>query len=118
MAKIHPTAIVEDGARLGADVTIGPYAMVGRDVALADGVRVDTHAVIRGRASIGKNTAIGAFAAIGGEPQDLSYRGEDTSIEIGPGCSLREYVTVHRGTARGRGVTRIGANCFFMVGSH
>jgi UDP-N-acetylglucosamine acyltransferase len=118
MARIHPTAIVEDGARLGAEVSVGPYAMIGADVTLGDGVSVDAHAIVRGRTSIGARTSVGAFSAIGGEPQDLSYKGEDTRVEIGPGCSLREYVTVHRGTARGRGVTTVGAGCLLMVASH
>src|SRR5882672_7491651 len=118
MGRIHPTAIIEDGARLGADVVVGPYAVVGGNVILADGVSIDAHAVIRGRTSIGARTTVGAFAAIGGEPQDTSYGGEDTAVEIGAGCSLREYVTVHRGTARGRGTTSVGAGCLMMVGAH
>jgi UDP-N-acetylglucosamine acyltransferase len=118
MSRIHPTAIVEDGARLGAGVAVGPYALIGREVTLGDGVAVDAHAIVRGRTTVGPGTAIGAHATIGGDPQDLSYRGEDTAVEIGPRCLLREYVTVHRGTARGRGTTTIGADCLLMVASH
>lgn len=117
-AAIHPTAIVEDGARLGAGVTVGAFTIIGPSVVLEDGVQVDHHAVIRGRTTIGQRTRISPFAMIGGDPQDLSYKGEDTAVVIGPDCILREHMTVHRGTARGRGATTIGAHCFLMGGSH
>jgi UDP-N-acetylglucosamine acyltransferase len=118
MVRIHPTAIVEDGARLGADVTIGAYSMVGREVTLGDGVSADAHVIIQGRTTIGARTTIGVFSALGGAAQDLSYRGEDSAVEIGPDCIIREHVTIHRGTGRGRGTTRVGAKCFFMIASH
>jgi UDP-N-acetylglucosamine acyltransferase len=118
MARIHPTAIVDDGARLGADVAIGAYSMVGREVVLGDGVEIDAHVIVRGRTTVGALTTIGSFSAIGGEPQDTSYRGEDTAVEIGARCSIREHVTIHRGTARGHGVTRVGADCLMMIASH
>jgi len=118
MGLIHPTAIVEDGARLGADVTVGAFSIVGRDVTLEDGVSLDSHVMVRGRTTLGARTRVAAMAVIGGEAQDLSYKGEDTSIVIGPDCIIREHVTIHRGTARGRGVTRIGARCFLMIASH
>jgi UDP-N-acetylglucosamine acyltransferase len=118
MSNIHPTAIVEDGARLGNDVAIGPYAVVGANAVLADGVQIGAHVMVSGRTTIGPRTKIGVFSSIGGPPQDMSYRGEDTAVEIGPDCTLHEYVTVHRGTAHGRGVTQIGANCFLMIASH
>lgn len=118
MSLIHPTAIVEDGARLGADVTVGAFSIVGRDVALEDGVTLDSHVMVRGHTTIGTRTRISPFAVIGGEAQDLSYKGEPTTVSIGPDCVIREHVTIHRGTARGRGATTIGANCFLMIGSH
>ncbi len=118
MTNIHPTAIIEDGARIGADVTIGPYSLVGGAVELADGVDVDARVIIRGRTRIGERTRIAAHAYIGGDPQDLSYRGEDTAIEIGADCIIRENATIHRGTSRGRGTTTVGNRCFLMVGSH
>jgi UDP-N-acetylglucosamine acyltransferase len=118
MAFIHPTAIVEDGARLGEDVTVGAFSIVGSGVTLEDAVSLDAHVIVRGRTTIGARSRVAAFAVIGGEAQDLSYKGEDTSVVIGPDCIIREHVTIHRGTARGRGVTTIGANCFFMIGSH
>lgn len=118
MPHIHPTAIVEDGARLGAGVTVGAFAVIGGAVSLDEGVAVDHHVVIRGQTTIGARTRISPFAVIGGDPQDLSYKGEDTRVVIGPDCILREHITVHRGTARGRGTTTIGAHCFMMAGSH
>jgi UDP-N-acetylglucosamine acyltransferase len=118
MSRIHPTAIVEDGARLGADVSVGPYSVVGREAVLGDGVAIDAHVIIYGRTIIGARTTVGVFSAIGGDPQDLTYRGEDTGVEIGPDCAIREHVTIHRGTVRGRGVTKIGAKCFLMIASH
>lgn len=118
MSLIHPTAIVEDGARLGADVTVGAFSIVGSEATLQDGVTLDAHVIVRGRTTVGARTRIAAFAVVGGEAQDLSYRGEPTTVTIGPDCVIREHVTIHRGTARGRGATTIGANCFFMIGAH
>jgi UDP-N-acetylglucosamine acyltransferase len=118
MRRIHPTAIVEDGARIGAGVGIGAFSIVGRDVTLGDGVTLESHVVIEGRTTVGQRTRINAFSVIGGEPQDLAYRGEATEVEIGPDCIIREHVTIHRGTSRGRGKTTVGAHCFFMVAAH
>ena len=118
MARVHPTAIVEDGARLGSDVTVGAYTLVGRDSVIGDGVTIAAHVTIAGRTTIGPRTSVGVFSVIGSEPQDLSYRGEDTAVEVGADCSIREHVTIHRGTAHGRGVTYVGAKCFLMIASH
>jgi UDP-N-acetylglucosamine acyltransferase len=118
MSLVHPTAIVEDGARLGADVTVGAFSIVGHDVTLEDGVTLDAHVLIRGRTTIGARTRVAAMSVIGGEAQDLSYKGEDTAVVIGPDCIVREHVTIHRGTIRGGGTTRIGTNCFIMIGVH
>src|SRR5437763_10122871 len=118
MAQVHPTAIVEDGARLGSDVSVGAYALVGRDCVIGDGVTIAAHVTITGRTNIGPRTTVGVFSVIGSEPQDLSYRGEDTAVEVGPDCSIREHVTIHRGTAHGRGITHVGAKCFLMIASH
>ena len=118
MTEIHPTAIVADGARLGADVRIGPFTIVGPDVVLEDDVVVQSHALIEGHTTIGARTTISAYAAIGGPPQDTSYRGEATKVVIGSDCIIREQVTIHRGTARGRGMTSVGNRCFLMIGSH
>ncbi len=118
MAKIHPTAIVVDGARIAANVTVGPFSIIGPDAELEEGVIVHSHVLIDGHARIGARTVIFPFTAIGGPPQDTSYRDEPTSVEIGPDCIIREQVTVHRGTGRGRGKTTIGKHCFLMIGAH
>ncbi|HVY18471.1 MAG TPA: acyl-ACP--UDP-N-acetylglucosamine O-acyltransferase [Bauldia sp.] len=118
MSLIHPTAIVEDGARLGADVTVGAFSIVGNQVTLEDGVTLDAHVMIRGRTTIGARTRVATLAVLGGEAQDLSYKGEDTALVIGPDCVIREQVTINRGTARGRGTTVIGAHSFIMTGAH
>lgn len=118
MAEIHPTAIVEDGARIGKGVRIGAFALVGADVELGDRVVVAPHAVVAGHTSVGAGTAIHSFAVVGGAPQDTSYKDEPTRVVIGTNCIIREHATVHRGTARGRGETTIGTQCFLMVGSH
>jgi UDP-N-acetylglucosamine acyltransferase len=118
MKRIHPTAIVEDGARLGDDVTIGPYSLVGADVVLEDGVVLESHVIIGGQTTIGARTRVSPFVAIGGEAQDLSYKGEKSGIVIGTDCIIREYATIHRGTAKGRGTTTVGAHCFLMIGAH
>jgi UDP-N-acetylglucosamine acyltransferase len=92
--------------------------VVGREVVLEDGVTLDPHVMIRGRTAIGARTRVATLAVLGGEAQDLSYKGEDTSLVIGPDCVIREHATVNRGTARGRGTTVIGANCFLMTAAH
>ncbi|MEX0852880.1 MAG: acyl-ACP--UDP-N-acetylglucosamine O-acyltransferase [Bauldia sp.] len=118
MGRIHPTAIIDDGARLGADVAIGPYSIVGGAVEIGDGVVLGSHVVVGGRTTVGARTRISSFAAIGGEAQDLSYRAEGSAVSIGPDCLIREYATIHGGTAKGRGTTTVGANCFLMIGAH
>ncbi len=118
MTDIHPTAILAEGARLGNKVRIGAFTSIGPEVVLEDGVVVEPHVVIEGRTRIGAGTRIHSFAAIGGAPQDLSYRGEPTAVEVGANGIIREHVTIHRGTARGRKVTTIGDSCFLMVGAH
>jgi UDP-N-acetylglucosamine acyltransferase len=118
MSEIHPTAIVEDGARFGKNVRVGAYSVIGPDVVLKDGVVIHSHVAVSGRTEIGERTEIMPFAAIGGSPQDTSYRNEATSLVIGPDCVIHEYATLHRGTARGRGVTTVGAHCYLMLGAH
>lgn len=115
---IHPTAIIDPGASLGEDVEVGAYAVVGPGVTLGDGCSVGTHAVIESHARIGKNTRIFPFASVGSRPQDLKFRGEETWVEIGEGCTIREYVTVNRGTVPGGGTTRIGNNVLLMAYCH
>ena len=115
---IHPTAIVEDGAQLGEGVAIGAHSIIGRHVALGDGSRVAGHVEITGRTEIGEKTVVYPFACIGCRPQDTSYSDEPSTVRIGSHCIIREHVTVHRGTKRGRMHTEIGDHCFLMVGSH
>jgi UDP-N-acetylglucosamine acyltransferase len=115
---IHPTAIVEDGARLAGDVAVGPYCIVGAGVELAEGVALVSHVVVAGRTRIGSGTRIWPFASIGHQPQDLKFRGEESTLEIGANCMIREHVTMNPGTASGGMLTRVGANCLFMAGSH
>jgi UDP-N-acetylglucosamine acyltransferase len=118
MPDIHPTAIVERGARIADDVKIGPYSVVGADVVLGSGVIVQSHAVITGRTEIGAGTVIHPFVAIGDAPQDLSYKNEPTGVVIGSRCVIREHATIHRGTAKGRKTTVVGSDCFIMVSAH
>jgi UDP-N-acetylglucosamine acyltransferase len=114
---IHPTAVVDPRAELGA-VQVGPFAVIGPGVQLGDGVVVDAHGVVYGPTTVGEGTHIHAFACIGGDPQDLKYNGESTSLTIGRNNTFREYVTVNRGTAGGGGVTTIGDDNMFMASSH
>jgi len=115
---IHETAIVGSDARIGADCYIGPFCTVGDKVVLGDGVRLDSHVVIDGTTSVGSETHIFPFASIGLAPQDLKYAGEPTAVEIGERNHIREFVTVHRGTAGGGGVTRIGSDNLLMAQAH
>ncbi len=118
MSEIHPTAIIEDGAKIGDNVAIGPYCTVGPKVTLDDGVALMSHVVVSGATSIGANTRVFPFASIGHQPQDLKYKGEESSLEIGCNNIIREHVTMNPGTQGGGMVTRVGNNCLFMVGAH
>lgn len=114
---IHPTAVVDPAAEIG-DVEIGPFAVIGPGVKLEDGVVVMAHAVVIGPTSIGAGTRIHPHATVGGDPQDLKYKGESSSLEIGRDNVIREYVTINRGTEVGGGVTRIGDSNLLMANSH
>ena len=116
--KIHPTAIVEDGATLGADVEIGPYAHIGKDVKLGDGTVVRQGAIIDGHTTIGSMCQIFPYACIGMKTQDLKYKdGSVSYVEIGDRTVIREFATVHLGTADGE-KTVIGEDCLFMAYCH
>jgi len=116
--SIHPTAIVEPGAQLGAGVKIGPYCMLGPEVSLGDGVELLSHAVVAGRTTIGARTRIFPFASIGHQPQDLKYKGELSTLAIGESCMIREGVTINPGTAGGGMATTVGNGCAFLANSH
>jgi UDP-N-acetylglucosamine acyltransferase len=118
MSSIHPTAQVAQGAVLGRDVEIGPYCIVGPRVTLGDRVTLVSHVVLEGVTSIGEDTRIHPFAVLGGAPQHLAHRGEDTSLIIGARNTIREHVTMHTGTVLGGGVTTVGSDSLFMVASH
>lgn len=114
----HPTAIIHPNAQVAGSVTIGPYSLIGEHVELGEGTEVISHVVIDGHTRIGKNNRIFPFTTIGLAPQDLKYRGEPTRVEIGDGNSIRECVTIHRGTVDGEGVTRIGSHNLLMAYVH
>jgi UDP-N-acetylglucosamine acyltransferase len=116
--QIHPTAIIEPGAEIAATATVGPYCHVGGKVVLGDGVELLSHVVVAGRTSIGEGTRIFPFASIGHRPQDLKYKGEESSLIIGRRNTIREYVTMNPGTEGGGMVTRIGDDCLFMANAH
>ena len=116
--SIHPTAIVEPGARLGAGVSVGPFSLVGADVTLGDGVQVKSHAVVTGWTEVGADSVIFPHATVGEVPQDLKYKGERTRLIVGARCRIREGATLNTGTEGGGGITRVGDDCLLMTGSH
>ncbi|WP_158917008.1 acyl-ACP--UDP-N-acetylglucosamine O-acyltransferase [Caulobacter sp. S45] len=116
--NIHPSAIVDAKAQIGEGVEIGPYCIVGPDVVLHSGVRLLHHVVIEGHTEIGADCVISSFASLGGPPQHLAHRGEPTRLVIGARNSIREHVTMNAGTVMGGGVTTVGDDGLFMVGSH
>lgn len=116
--KIHPSAIVDPGAQIGADVEIGPFAVIGPQVRIGDRTVVQSHAVIEEEVAIGAGNFIGHGAIIGAPPQDLSFAPErKTKVEIGNENVIREYCTIHRGSAEGS-ATKIGDKNFLMAGAH
>lgn len=117
-AFIHPSAIVEDGAVIGANVHIGPFCWVGSQVEIGEGTHLKSHVVVNGVTKIGAGNEIYQFASIGEVNQDLKYAGEPTRVEIGDRNRIRESVTIHRGTVQGGGVTRIGNDNLLMINAH
>lgn len=115
---IHPTAFVDPSARVAASCSIGPYCIVGAEVELGENCELISHVVIHGPAKIGANNRFFPFCAIGGEPQDVSYKGEKSRLEMGDHNVVREFVTLNRGTIKGGGVTRIGSHTLIMAYSH
>jgi UDP-N-acetylglucosamine acyltransferase len=117
-ATIHPLAAVDPSARLGDGVTVGPFAVIGADVEIGDGTEVGAGAQIQGPTRIGQGNRIYPSAAIGFDPQDLKFGGEEVRLEIGDRNQFREFCTVHRGTTKGGGVTRVGSDSLFMAYTH
>ena len=115
---IHPTAIVGPNAKIGADCYIGAFCVVGDEVSLGDKVHLESHVVIDGKTSVGDETRVFPFVSLGLAPQDLKYRGEPTATEIGKRNHIREFVTIHRGTSGGGGLTKIGDDNLLMAQAH
>jgi len=115
---VHETAIVSANAKIGADCYIGAFSTVGDEVILGDRVRLESHVVVDGNTRIGSETHVFPFVSIGLAPQDLKYGGEPTAVKIGERNNIREFVTVHRGTAGGGGLTKIGSDCLLMAQAH
>lgn len=116
--SIHPTAIVAEGAVVPASCRVGPYCTVGADVVLGENCELVSHVVLDGHTTLGARNKVFSFACLGIAPQDLKYAGEPTRLEVGDDNSIREYVTISRGTAGGGGVTRLGSGCLIMAYVH
>ncbi len=117
-ALVHPSAIVDPGARLGAGVQVGPYAVIGAQVVIGENTTVGAHCVIEGHTTIGRDNRIWQFCSIGAAPQDMKYAGEPTRLEIGERNTIREFCTFNRGTAQDGGVTRVGDDNWVMAYVH
>jgi UDP-N-acetylglucosamine acyltransferase len=115
---IHPTAIIHSTAQLGDDVRVGPYCVIGQDVRIGAGTELISHVVVGRDTLIGQGNRIYPFASVGFAPQDLKYRGEPTRAEVGDNNTIREYVTINRGTEGGGGITRLGDDNFLMAYTH
>ena len=115
---IHATAVVDAQAEIHASATVGPYAVIDGPVKIGADSVIDAHAVVSGHTTIGNNNSIGSFTSIGAPPQDLHYQGEPTELVIGNNNQIREYVSIHRGTADGNGKTVIGDGNMIMAYSH
>ncbi|HVG59454.1 MAG TPA: acyl-ACP--UDP-N-acetylglucosamine O-acyltransferase [Hyalangium sp.] len=118
MAQVHPTAVVHPDAQLHETVEVGPFAVIGPKVKIGAGTRVGPHAVIEGRTTLGARNRVFQFSSLGAAPQDLKYAGEDTELVIGDENQIREFTTLHIGTAGGGGVTRVGNRNLIMANSH
>ena len=115
---IHPTAIISPDSAVARGVKIGPYAVIGPEVDIGADTEIGPHCVIEGRTRLGENVKISQFASIGAPPQDLKYSGEPTRVEINDRTVIREFVTIHRGTQGGGGITRVGRECLLMAYCH
>jgi len=118
MPNIHATAVVDPSAKLGTNVEIGPFCVIGPDVELGDGVVVHSHAVITGRTTLGPECKVFPFASIGQVPKDVKFHGEPSTLTIGAKTIIREHATVNPGTEGGHMSTKVGSNCLLMIGAH
>ncbi|MGA8767901.1 MAG: acyl-ACP--UDP-N-acetylglucosamine O-acyltransferase [Candidatus Acidiferrales bacterium] len=118
MSEIDSRAVVSPSARIGCGVRIGPFAVVGDEVELGDGCVLESHAVVKGPSTLGRNNHVHSFAIVGGDPQDLTYSGQRVRLEVGESNEFREFCTVHRGTIKGGGATRIGNHNLIMAYAH
>lgn len=118
MTRIHPTAIIEDGATIADDVEIGPFCTIGPKVTIGAGSKLISHVVLAGNTTIGANAQIHPYAVLGHPPQHTQYKGEDVRLIIGDNTVIREHVTMHPGTPVGHMDTVVGDGGFFMVGAH
>ena len=118
MANIHATAVVDPSAKLGTNVEIGPFCVIGSDVELGDDVVVHSHAVITGRTTLGPECKVFPFASIGQAPQDVKFHGEPSTLTIGAKTIIREHATINPGTEGGHMSTKVGSNCLLMIGAH
>jgi UDP-N-acetylglucosamine acyltransferase len=116
--KVHPTAIIDPGATVPSSCRIGPYCVVGPEVELGENCELISHVVLSGPMRMGSDNRVYPFASLGAGPQDLTFRGEPTRIDIGDNNEIREYVTIHRGTVKGGGITQIGNHCLIMAYAH
>ena len=116
--NVHPTAIIDSRAKISASSKIGPYCVIGPDVELGDNCHLVSHVAIEGPTKIGSDNGFFSFSSIGMAPQDLSYAGEPTQLEIGDHNEIREFVTINRGTVKGGGLTRIGSHTLIMAYAH
>ncbi|MEN9762268.1 MAG: Acyl-[acyl-carrier-protein]--UDP-N-acetylglucosamine O-acyltransferase [Pseudomonadota bacterium] len=118
MTLIHPSAVVDPRAEIDGSVEVGPYAVIGPAVRIGAGCQIGAHVVLQGPLTLGSRNHIHPFASIGGPPQDKKYKGEPTALEIGDGNTIREYVTINRGTVQDVGVTRLGHDNWIMAYVH
>jgi UDP-N-acetylglucosamine acyltransferase len=118
MSEIDPRAIVSPGARLGKCVKVAAGAVVGDDVELGDGCVLEPHAVVKGPSTFGRNNHFHSFCIVGGDPQDYTYTGQQVRLEVGDANEFREFCTVHRGTLKGDGATRMGSHSLIMAYAH
>ena len=116
--SVHPSAVIAPGAHVPASCTVGPYSTIGPQVVLGEDCTLISHVVLDGRTTIGARNVFHPFCAVGVAPQDLKYHGEDTETILGDDNTIRECVTISRGTAKGGGVTRVGSGCLLMAYVH